>query len=131
MISGCRYERAIKQSMNKVFDNQSSVNTDIAIIIASYSHKTLVRPGSYLLCRTFDFFIVKHVLSQHWCMGYFCPPIIGVHHFAPDVRLRSAMVKKRIFDPFDQPHVGVRARKFHLKSKIRYEPYPYTPTLFT
>jgi len=125
MISGCRYERAIKQSMNTLLKTRLSVHSIISEIIASYSHRTLVRPGSYLLCRTYDFFIVSDVLSQHWCKGYFCPPILGIRFYAPDLRLRSGVLKKRIFDPFESPHVGIRSRKFHLKSKFRYEPYPY------
>ena len=134
MISGCRYERAIKQSLNKVFDNKSSVNTIIAELIASYSHKTLVRPGSYLLCRSYHFFIVSDVLSQHWCMGFFCPPIIILGNYgscAPDIKRRTPTEKKCIFDPFDHPYVSIREQKFHLESKIRYEPVPDLPTLFT
>ena len=140
MISGCRYERAIKQSLNKVFDNQSSVHPIIATIIASYSHKTKVRPGSYLLCPTYHFFIVSDVLSQHWCKGFFCPPRIEMtrtvfggmrHYYTPDVRCAGRVQKKRIFSPFEDPCVRIRQRKFLLESKLRYEQMPYTATVFT
>ena len=138
MISGCRYERAIKQSMNKVFDNQSSVHSIIAKLIASYSHKTQVRPGSYLLCPTYHFFIVSDVLSQHWCKGFFCPPRIDVshtvmgvrHYYAPDVRSAGRVQKKRIFSPFQDPCVRIRQRKFLLESKLQYEQVPHPTDVF-
>ena len=139
MISGCRYERAIKQSLNKVFDNKSSVHTIIAELIASYSHKSVVRPGSYLLCPTYHFFIVSDVLSQHWVTGFFCPPRIDFtrtmfgmrHYYEPDLRHRSELQKKRIFSPFDDPCVRIRRRKFQLESKLRYEQMSHLPPVFT
>lgn len=149
MISGCRYERAIKQSLNKEFDNQSSVHKYIAAIIASYSHKTLVRPGSYLLAPTYHFFVVSDVLSAHWCKGFFCPPQIELsvgtdigthlgqgmasfrHFYTPNIACRSVTQRKRIFSPFVRPCVRIRTRKFLLESKRRYEQMPHSPTIFT
>ena len=139
MISGCRYERAIKQSLNKVFDNQSSVHKYIAAIIASYSHKTLVRPGSYLLAPTYHFFVVSDVLSPHWCKGFFCPPQIELghamgtfrHYYTPNIACKSRTQKKRIFSPFMKPCVRIRQRKFLLESKLRYEQMPNLAHVFT
>ena len=138
MISGCRYERAIKQSLNKVFDNQSSVNTIIATIIASYSHKTLVRPGSYLLAPTYHFFVVSDVLSPHWCKGFFCPPRLELGHsmggfrryYTPNIECKTHTQKKRIFSPFHMPCVRIRHQKFLLESKLRYEQVPHSSTIF-
>ena len=137
MSSGCRYERAIKQSLNKVFDNKSSVHMIIAELIASYSHKSVVRPGSYLLCPTYHFFVVSDVLSQHWVKGFFCPPRIdftrtifgGSHYYEPDIDQRTAIQKKRVFTPFSTPCVRIRQRKFHLESKN--EQMSHSPPLFT
>ena len=140
MSSGCRYERAIKQSLNKVFDNKSSVHMIIAELIASYSHKSVVRPGSYLLCPTYHFFVVSDVLSQHWVKGFFCPPRIDFtrtifggtrHYYEPDINQRTAIQKKRVFFPFTEPCVRIRQRKFHLESKLRYEQMSHSPPLFT
>ena len=139
MTTGCRYERAIKQSLNKVFDNKSSVHIIIAELIASYSHKSVVRPGSYLLCQTYHFFIVSDVLSQHWGKGFFCPPridftrtVFGLQqYYEPDIDQRSGIQKKRIFSPFSEPCVRIRRRKFLLESKLRYEQMSYSPPLFT
>ena len=130
MKTGCRYERAIKQSINKMFGNRSSVNCDVASIIASFSHKTTITAGSYLLCPHYHFFIVKEVLSQHWCQGFFCPPIIGYGVCAPDLRRRTAVQKKCIFDPFVHPYVAVRSQKFRIKEKTHYEPVPNIQALF-
>lgn len=140
MLTGCRYERAIKQSLNKVFDNKSSVHITISELIASYSHKSVVRPGSYLLCPTYHFFVVSDVLSQHWVKGFFCPPRIDFtrtifggarHYYEPDIDQRSAIQKKRVFTPFSEPCVRIRQRKFQLESKLRYEQMSYSPPLFT
>ena len=140
MSSGCRYERAIKQSLNKVFDNKSSVHIIISEIIASYSHKSVVRPGSYLLCPTYHFFVVSDVLSQHWVRGFFCPPRVDLtrtifgslrEYYEPNIDQRSAIQKKRIFSPFSEPCVRIRQRKFLLESKLRYEQMSHTPPLFT
>ena len=137
MITGCRYERAIKQSMNKLFDNKSSVHIIISEIIASYSHKTEVRCGSYLLCPTYHFFVVSDVLSQHWVRGFFCPPRIdftrtifgGSHYYEPDITNRGAIQKKRLFSPFTDPCVRIRQRKFLLENKN--EQMSYSPAIFT
>ena len=119
MISGCRYERAIKQSLNKVFDNKSSVHIIIAELIASYSHKSVVRPGSYLLCPTYHFFIVSDVLSQHWVTGFFCPPRLeylgmetNVVLYHPDLRRKTRIQKKRLYDPFNQAMVRCRSKLY-------------------
>ena len=123
-LTGCRYVRAIKQSLNKVFQNKSSLNNILAEIIAQYSHKSLVRPGSYLLGNHFNFFIVKTMISPHWCEGFFCPPRIeyrslGVGHFyTPNISNRSRIKRKRIFEPFAEPQVRIRDRKFLLESKL-------------
>jgi len=138
MSSGCRYERAIKQSLNKLFDNRSSVHTIIATIVASYSHKTLVRPGSYLLGSSYHFFVVSDVLSQHWVRGFFCPPRIELmhtavglqHYYIPDTRGRMRFLKKRVFDPFQDPQVRLRRQKFLLENKHRYEQMPNTHQIF-
>ena len=133
MKTGCRYQRAIKQSLNRMMGNRASVNSNIASIISSFSHKTTISPGSYLLCPQYHFFIVCDVLSAHWCEGFFCPPMIDTMYglFAPDLRRRTAIQKKCIFDPFVRPYVAIRNQKFRIKDKVRYEPLPNLQTLFT
>jgi len=61
--SGCRYQRAVRQSMNKMMSNRSSVHHVLAGIITEYSHKSWVRPGSYMLGSRFHFFVVKRLFS--------------------------------------------------------------------
>ena len=146
--SGCRYQRAVRQSMNKMMSNRSSVHHVLAGIITEYSHKSWVRPGSnvfgnkktlhgsYMLGSRFHFFVVKRLFSPHWCEGYFCPPRVGftntstglAQYYMPDIFRRSSVRRKRIFDPWALPTVRVRTRTFTLESK--HEPLSNIPFIF-
>ncbi len=122
MKSGCRYERAIKQALNKFFDNHSVFNKHLASIIADYSHSSVLYPGSCMLTADRQFFVVTEVMSAHWCMGYFCPPRLEFmgHHgvvFMPNIFRRTASQKKTVFDPFGCPWVRTRSRSFHLNKQ--------------
>ena len=119
MSSGCRYGRAIRQSMNKLFDNKSSVHRIISDMIAEYSHKILIKPGTYLFGPNRDFFIIKNVLSQHWVTGFFCPPRLeylgmetNVVLYHPDLRRKTRIQKKRLYDPFNQAMVRCRSKLY-------------------
>ena len=137
-MSGCRYERAIRQGLNKALDSKSSVHGVLSTIIAQYSHKTTVRPGDYLLGSQYHFFVVTGVKSQHWLDGFFCPPRLefaytptGIGTFyTPDLKRRSARHRKKIFSPFDTPHVKVRQRIFASSNKVRHEQMSHQPTFF-
>jgi hypothetical protein len=125
--SGCRYQRAIRQSLNKMFNNHSSVHHNLAGIVAGYSHRSVVRPGSYMLGTRFHFFL---------CEGYFCPPRVGftntstglAQYYMPDIFRRSGTFRKRIFNPWYSPTVRVRQRRFTLESK--HEPLQNIPFVF-
>ena len=135
MKSGCPYSRAIKQSLNRMFDNKASVHFDIAVMIAQFSHTSRVRPGSYLLGTRFDFFIVESMLSPHWCTGFFCPPRLEfmdpVVLYHPDIRRRSRLYRKRIFSPFDSAVIRNRAKQFCLNNKFSYhESLSHYPPVF-
>ena len=137
MATGCRYQRAIKQSMNKLMKSRSSVHVPIAEIIADFSHKTMVTPGTYLLTTTCYFFIVQKISSPHWCEGFFCPPRIELtdlanlgRFYTPDLRRRGRTQRKRIFKPFQAPRIHRRKMLFHLESKVKNEPLPHPPYVF-
>ena len=135
MKSGCPYSRAIKQSLNKMFENKASVHFNIAALIAGFSHTSRVRPGSYLLGRSYEFFIVETMLSPHWCTGFFCPPRLEfmdpVVLYHPDIRRRSRLYRKRIFSPFDSAVVRNRAKQFLLNNKFSYhESLSHYPPVF-
>lgn len=121
MLTGCRYERVIRQSINKLLDNKSSVHRILSKIIASYSHTTEVKPGCLLLSKRKEFFIVKHVLSPHWVTGYFCPPRMEFLDFNilyhPDLRRRTRIIKKRLFQPFGAAMVRCRSKQFRFHTK--------------
>ena len=118
MKSGCPYSRAIKQSLNKSLNNKSAVNFHLADLIASFSHKSLVEEGSQFRSDN-TFFVVEEILSQNWCLGFFCQPQMELanHSIVPNLRRRTKTTRKRLFDPFDQTSVRCRHRSFHLQSK--------------
>ena len=131
--TGCRYTRAIKQSLNKRFANKSTENLHIAQLIQSYSHKTYVTDGSYFTCDNM-FFICDTVLSPHWLLGFLTPSRTGFIGNAgvflyPDFRYKSQRMKKKIFDPFIVPTVKFRERKYTLEAKSKHEPLP-NPAIF-
>ena len=128
-ISGCRYERAIKQSMNKRFTNKSRQNMHLVKLISSFSHKTYVTHGSYF---TFEntFFICEKVLSPHWLIGFLTPSRTGFIantgvFLYPDMRHRSQQMKKKIFHPFTIPIIKFRQKKYTLEPKRYDEPLPH------
>ena len=136
MKSGCRYERAIKQAINKRFGNRNMFNKHLASIIAEYSHWTVLGPGSCLLTTDREFFVITEMLSPHWCKGYFCPPRLefvgnrGVV-FMPNIFRKTATVKKTVFDPFGLPMVRKRNRNFHFNKQNSFnESLSYFPPVF-
>ena len=129
--SGCRYQRAIKQSMNKLFQSKSTENVHIAQLITSFSHKTYVTHGSYFTFQNM-FFICQKVLSPHWLLGFLTPSRTGFiantgAFLYPDMRYRSDQIKKKIFDPFTVPIIKFREKKYTLEAKRYNEPLPHPP----
>ena len=137
-MSGCRYERAIRQGLNKALDSKQSCHGTFAKLIAEYSHKTTVRPGDYMLGSEYHFFVVTGVKSQHWLDGYFCPPRLEFAYtstglgtfYTPDFKNRSRRHRKKVFSPFDSPFVKVRSRIFMSSNKARHEQMSHQPTFF-
>ena len=144
MKSGCPYARAIKQALNKRF-GVSAFHSDLGNLIADLSHKSAVHPGSYMTCNGRSrfgflphrnhFFIVKEMLSPHWCRGFFCPPRIefgeaAQMYYHPDIRRRTRIQKKKIFNPFSDALVRCRNRRFRLyKEKSYHEPMSHFPPI--
>ena len=126
MSSGCRYERAVRQGINKHLGNTASINGIVAKIISKYSHSPAFKAG-YRLCGPHrDYFIVSEVLSPHWVTGFFCPPRLEILSdlltYCPDLRRRTRIRKKRMFHPFDNFCVRERSKHFHRVTK--YEQIP-------
>ncbi len=122
-MSGCRYQRAIKQALNKRFGNTSSQNRIVAKLIADYSHQTCLKPGSLLLGHS-EYFVIKQVFSPHWCSGWFVPPrIILVRGnevvTKPRLSMRSKLYKKKIFHPFIFHLLIKKTMKILLKTIIQ------------
>ena len=120
-----RYSRAIKQALNKRFENKLTVNKEIAKIISEFPHKTLVTPGAYLMTNNLHYFVVQRLLSQHWVSGFYCPSQLqyfsGLFYHIPNIFRRSITKRKKLFKPFGkQPFVKLRNLKFFL-GKTKYE----------
>ena len=124
-----RYQRCVKQCLNRIYKNKSAVNKSLATLITSFSHGKVVEPGQYLLCRNLHFFVVNKVLSTHWISGFFCPSELqfdsGVFYYIPKYWHRTDIVKKKLFEPFGKrPHIRCRKDKFYLQQSKDYEPLP-------
>jgi hypothetical protein len=134
MSSGCRYSRAIRQSMNKIFDNRSSINRILADIIVSYSHAIQLRSGNYLFGPSREYFIINEVLSHHWVTGFFCPPRIefmpaNLVLYHPDLSRRTRIRRKRLYDPFGR--MAIRCRNKTFKREINeHQPYSNLAAIF-
>ena len=90
----------------------------MAALIASYSHKTDLKPGCMLLGHS-EYFIIKRVHSPHWVSGFFCPPKILLVRgneiiTRPRLHMRSRLFKKKVFHPFKKPSVRLRLKTFDL-----------------
>ena len=130
MIKDKRYQRAVKQACNKVFNNKSSQNILLAGLISEFSHKSRITHGSYMLSKDITFFIVSKVLSQHWVIGRFAPCVLdfrdGYFYYLPNLKRMRRNQKKKVFDPFSTlPYVKQRSQKFYLEKKSsNNEPMP-------
>ena len=126
MKTGCRYMRAIKQSINKLLQNRSSLNYSLAEIICKFSHQTKLKVGSEMIAMrqgeplnmfytTDGFFVVEQILSHHWCLGYFCPPMLDLNYgILPNRNRRGPSERKRIFNSFMLPMIKRRGRMYLL-----------------
>ena len=117
-----RHARAVKVSLNKIFGNKSTLNKELSIIITNYSHRSILAEGSFLVSSNLKFFVVQRLLSNHWCIGWFCPSRIAtigtITRYVPNLLCRGKIVRKRINSPFSRyPNINIRNLHFHLQSK--------------
>ena len=115
-----RHARAVKVSLNKILENTSAVNKELSKIITSFSHSCVLSGGSFLVSSNLKFFVVQKLLSNHWCLGWFCPSKIAlVDHnirYVPNLLCRGKVVRKRINNPFsEQPSISIRKQNFYLQ----------------
>ena len=122
-----RHARAIKVALNKHYGNHSALNKELATLIASFSHRANIANGSYLMSSDLRFFVVQRLLSNHWCLGWFCPSKLALVRsdvrYVPDFMHRGQVVRKRINDPFStNPSVNIRKKIYFLQKPT---PKPY------
>lgn len=115
-----RHTRAVKVSLNKIFGNNSVLNKELSKIITSFSHSCIISGGSFLVSSNLKFFIVQKLLSNHWCIGWFCPSRIDFSNnhimYVPNLLWRGKMVRKRVNNPFSwRPSINIRKQIFYLQ----------------
>ena len=117
-----RHTRAVKVSLNKIYENTSVLNLELSKLITSFSHCCHLTGGSFLVSPNLKFFVVQKLLSNHWCIGWFCPSKIAIVdrniRYVPNLLCRGNVVRKRINKPFScQPSINVRKQNFYLQRK--------------
>ena len=115
-----RHSRAVKVCLNKVFGNTSSLNKELARVITEYSHTSRLCGGSYMVSASLKFFVVQKLLSNHWCLGWFCNSRIAVVgravKYVPNFHSRGKVERKRINNPFSMyPNVSIRKQNYYLQ----------------
>ena len=115
-----RHCRAVKISLNKIYRNTSSFNRQLAKIITDYSHTSRLTGGAYMVSGSLRFFVVQKLLSNHWCLGWFCDSrvtFIGrTVKYVPNFMARGKIVRKRINNPFSAfPNVNIRKQNYYLQ----------------
>jgi hypothetical protein len=116
----CRYKLAIKQAINSFLGSKNSVHLILADIIGDYSHTSLIKSGTELRCNH-GYFIVHSLVSQNWCTGFFCPMRMQTSAFGyyvvPDLRRKTQITSKRLFNPFTNTHVRSRSKCFEMENE--------------
>ena len=120
-----RATRAIKICLNKHFDNKNSENLEIAKIISSYSHQSILEMGSRFESKNCYFYLVGKLFSPFWAHVTMMPPRSSLFFtpefpfrmwYQPDFTRASSFHKKRIFAPFsDRPYIKNRNDKYFLQ----------------
>jgi hypothetical protein len=126
--TGCQYVRAIKQSINKQFQTTSSIHKDLANLICSYSHQTLLKPGLFLYSTGSRYFVVKKIVSKHFCLGYFVPSFLR-RLYLQAWTTQGPLKRKRIFHPFTAPEIHLR-KNVYIMPRKGYEPLSYSQIVF-
>jgi hypothetical protein len=121
-----RYVKAIKVVLNKIFDSKPSIHKNIAEIIKSFSHKTNVTHGSYLMSKKLNYFVVEKVCSTHFVKGFFCPARLRYNEqlfwYEPDTWFKSRTKIKKLMRPFSKtPHVKERRHCYFLTKLKKHE----------
>ena len=115
-----RHSRAVKVSLNKIFGNSASLNKELANIITEFSHTSPLTGGSFMVSNNLKFFVVQKLLSNHWCLGWFCDSKVAfvgrTLKYVPNFMYRGKIVRKRINYPFTSfPCVSIRKQNFYLQ----------------
>ena len=130
MVFDKRAALQIRIAMNRIVGNKNSINTEIANLICVYSHSSIVQKAFMFQCGSPPTYLcVSQVHSPFWitCLSmasrvafYQTTQTIGTNfghlHWVPDWQHCGQYLKKRLFDPFGEPFVKCRNRRYYLKN---------------
>jgi hypothetical protein len=127
-----RATQQVKIYVNKLFKNKNSGNKEIAKLITSYSHSTVLDIGSMFEKRgNPEYYVVSQVDSPFWVRAVHLPSTVqwipdphplGFHtaighlSFIPDWNKAVGFSKKKIFSPFDRPYIKKRNKRFYFRA---------------
>ena len=127
-----RATQQVKIYVNKLFKNKNSQNKEIAKLITSYSHSTVLDIGSMFEKRgNPEYYVVSQVDSPFWVRAVHLPSTVqwipdphplGFHtaighlSFIPDWNKAVRFSKKQIFSPFDRPYIKKRNKRFYFRA---------------
>ena len=130
LVCDKRATQQLKIYINKIFENKNAVHLNIAGLITSYSHSTIVHVGSmFEKTRNPEYFVVSRVYSPFWVRAVFLPSRVEwipyIHPFAlnnmghlqfvPDWTKAAGFCKKKVFSPFHKPYIKKRNKRFYFK----------------
>ena len=134
IVTDRRATQQILICMNRVLQNKNSVNKLLAEVISVFSHGSIIKRGSkFEASFPSEYFIVNKLHSPFWTTTVNLPSRVaffqddtligtnfGTLRFTPDWSRPSRMLKKRIFDPYGNPFIKKRKRKFFLQRRQCY-----------
>ena len=130
LVCDKRATQQVKIYINKLLKNKHSLHKDIAKIITSFSHSSVIHRGSmFEKKRPPEYFIVGNVYSPFWVFAVHLPSIIqwspvpyvintifGHLAYVPDWNRSSGFRRKKIFSPFDRPYIKKRNTKYYFRA---------------
>ena len=116
-----RATKVIKACINKYFGKKHSIHLDIAKVISTFSHASVLQWGSVFEDNKCNFVIVERVKSPFYARVTFVPPfhimpmMLG-RFYAPDWSRASDFHVKKIFRPFSsRPYIKRRGAKYMMQ----------------
>ena len=131
-ITDKRATLQIRICINKILGNKNSINTRVAEMISKFSHGSPVKDASYFTCRgPVSYYVVKKLHSPFLATTVHLPARLAIaqleqHHgtnighlyYSPDWTAATGFSRKRIFQPFSNPFIKQRHKRFYLSAPV-------------